>query len=172
MLGPPLPRSIEPFKLVDQRVNIAGEIALSQFARLDETLLEKKGSLQLDLRFNRDEERIPIALGRLSGTITLRCERCLKPVDIVIDSAISLGLVLTDEQASGLPRYYDPLIVEDGEIDLWSLVEEELILALPIVVLHETESCFVVKESVGDQADVPATKPRNAFAELGKLKFK
>lgn len=52
--------------------------------------------------------------------------------------------VRNDEQAEALPEAYEPIEVNEfGEIDLLALVEDEIILALPVVPVHDSEHCEV-----------------------------
>ena len=64
------------------------------------------------------------------------CQRCLQPLDLVVEDDINLVLVETEEKAKGLEELYDPWICETYKINLADLVEEQLLLALPIVCLH------------------------------------
>ena len=74
----------------------------------------------------------------------------------------------TEEHAKNLPRYYDPLIVAGDDLELFPMVEEELILSLPIVPYHDDCS---VQTSFGDVAttDNETDKP-NPFSVLASLK--
>jgi len=56
--------------------------------------------------------------------------------------------------------------VVDEEGDLYDLVEEELLLALPIVALHKDESCHATPIVIGD-----AGSARNPFRALADLKL-
>ena len=136
MSAAPLPRNIEPLKLVEQRVSLNGEIALKHLQRLNELADAGQGVSQVELVFGRDEEGIPVVTGKLDASVVMQCQRCLEPMAVVVDVELKLGIVSSDRAAATLPRYYDPLLVEDFELDLWDLVEEELILNLPIVASH------------------------------------
>lgn len=89
-----------------------------------------------------------------------------------LSSDNTLAVVWTDEQAAHLPRHLDPLIAPEEACNLWQLVEDELILALPAFSYHETDEC---KESIAGfsepapQGDIGEEKP-NPFNVLAQLK--
>jgi uncharacterized protein len=87
-----------------------------------------------------------------------------------VDIELSLALVATEAQADSLPDGYEPLVLDSPMLSLIALVEDELILALPIVALHPDSECSVKTTGSGDAA-VPADKP-HPFAALAQLKGK
>ena len=77
------------------------------------------------------------------------------------------------EQAEALPEAYEPIEVNEfGEIDLLAMVEDEIILSLPVVPVHDSEHCEVSEADMvfGELPD-EAQKP-NPFAVLASLKRK
>ena len=83
--------------------------------------------------------------GRVVGRIQLECDRCLKPVELPVDSKFKLEYVTANEyqslQAGDLTEEELDLAVFDGEaIDLDALVLEELLLAAPDHLVCE-EAC-------------------------------
>ena len=78
------------------------------------------------------------------------------------------------DQADVLPEIYEPIeFNEFGEIDLLGAVEDELILALPLVPMHSSEHCEVSahEQVFGELPEELAKKP-NPFAVLANLKQK
>ena len=164
----PLPKSVDPFKLADQSVELEGEIALNQLQRLTQHLAENEGAVHVLLRFGRDEEGIRNISGRLEGEFTLTCQRCLEPVKVRLDADTRLGLVYSEEGAKQLPKRYDPVVVEDHNLPLWELIEEELLLSLPLVPVHEEIGC---NPDLNRQSQQDSELQRdNPFAILASLK--
>jgi uncharacterized protein len=84
----------------------------------------------------RQKERGVDARGRLTARMLVECDRCLKPVELPVDSKFKLEYVTVEEyraqQAVELTEEDLDLSVFDGEaIDLDGLVTEELLLAVP-----------------------------------------
>jgi len=101
------------------------------------------------------------------------CQRCMKPMSVQVASEVSLGIVSSDARAAQLPEGFEPLIVEEEPIALARVVEDELILALPIVALHEDQACEPVLEELQAEADKIERQTEaqtNPFAALSELK--
>jgi uncharacterized protein len=79
-------------------------------------------------------------------------------------------LITREEDEAGLPAGYEPLLTADGALRLKDVVEDELILAVPVVpVKPGTEQ---VQQSWGsgvEEAETPA-KP-NPFTALKQMKI-
>jgi uncharacterized protein len=83
--------------------------------------------------------------GRVSGRIHLECDRCLRPVELPVDSKFQLEYVTAEDyraqQAIELTEEDLDLSIFNGEtIDVDELVTEELLLAVPDHVLC-SENC-------------------------------
>ncbi len=63
---------------------------------------------------------------------------------------------------------YDPCVVGDIS-DLHALVEEELLLALPAVPMHDVGSCENISRAFGDSTIDVAEEKESPFAALGTL---
>ncbi len=70
-----------------------------------------------------------------------------------------------------IPSYYDVIeLNEDGEVNLRDLVEEELLLTIPLIPRHEIEDCSADADSVwGGELPEELEKP-NPFDVLKQLK--
>jgi uncharacterized protein len=83
---------------------------------------------------------------------------------------VNLGIVTSKEAAEALPENYDPLLVTAEPMKAADIVEDELILALPIVAMHEVKDC-PSGEEFQRMEDEPAQPEReNPFAILAELK--
>jgi len=74
--------------------------------------------------------------GRVVGRVQVECDRCLKPVDLPVDSRFKLEYVTAEEYKSQQDAELSvedlDLTIFDGEvIDVDALVTEELLLAVP-----------------------------------------
>jgi uncharacterized protein len=165
----PLPRIIEPLKLVEQRVDLQGVIELSQLDRLQGVTLEQAGEVQVFLRFGKDEQGIRTITGSVAADLLMECQRCLQPVVIHVHSEVNLGLVFSEEAVKNLPSHYEPLQLEGQHIELKSIIEDELIIGLPLISAHPENEC-----SIDDQYSAqPSGKEQaasNPFSVLAELK--
>lgn len=166
MSNGPLPNRVDPRKLAEREVRIAGEAELKDMPHLCQALVEKDGVINVDLQFAVDEQRIRTITGRASGHVTMTCQRCLESVGVAVEAEFNLGVAASEEAAQQLPRSYDPLIVEGEEIELLPVIEEELILSLPHDAYHDDCS---VTTSFGEVVAEDTDKP-NPFSVLAQLK--
>lgn len=166
----PLPKRVDPRKLAEREAELQGSLELKSMPELCTLLVDDEGSVDVELRFALDEQKLRTLTGGAKATVRQQCQRCLEPVEVELEANFSLAVVLNEEQAKNLPRYYDPLLLEE-DVDIAALVQEELILSLPAVAYHQ--NCDV-KLSYGE-SDVTAgeqeDKP-NPFSVLASLKQK
>lgn len=165
-----LPKYIDPRKFAERGVQITGTTSVEKMPQLASYLCQGDDTIAVDLQFDLDELKIRTVTGSAKGLVHMTCQRCLEPVAVDIEAAFNLAIAPNEERAKQLPRYYDPLIVEDDEVETLSIIEEELILSLPIVPYHTDCS---VQTSFGDKTDAAKTleseKP-NPFSVLAQLK--
>ncbi len=149
-------------------MRIAGVVSPAALPRLSSMLCNTDGQIVVDLQFDLDEQRIRTVQGSAEGHVFMTCQRCLEPVEVAVEAAFNLAIAFSEESATTLPRNYDPLIVEEEEMELLDMVEEELILSLPLVPYHDDCS---IQTSFGETETAPEdTEKTNPFSILAKLK--
>lgn len=129
-----LPVHVDPLTLADRGRTIAGALPVSACHRLAHWLESTEGELAADLQFGRDENGRRILTGRVTGRLRLTCQRCLQGYDLEVDLPIGVVLVSSEAEADTLPEEIDALVVDDrGEMHTVDMLEDDLILALPLV---------------------------------------
>ncbi len=184
MLIGQLPKTIDPRKLARQGMQFEGSLALNRFSRLVDALADDQGEVRATLRFYLDEDRQVVLEGSLDLTCKMVCQRCLDVADVPVHADIQLMAVWTDEQAKALPSGYEPLFLQEEPIELVPLLEDELLLELPLIPFHKPEQCSAQRDfSTGpedadsktalseavDEKDGQADRT-NPFSVLAKLK--
>jgi uncharacterized protein len=114
-----------------------------------------------------ERERAFINL-EVEGPLHVVCQRCLQPVTLAVDVAARFLVVETEPQADAVPLDEDAydVIVGSREFDVLELVEDEVILSLPIVPKHD--QCPDVTGT--DAPSAPAASERiSPFADLRKM---
>jgi len=166
MSDTPPPQCVNIRKAVTRAAHYEGELSAEQLPRSSDLL--GPGALRIQAAFGRDEEHRQVVDVVLAGTVELECQRCLKPVAVPVESRSRLGLVLTDEQAQGLPKTYEPWIAID-EVDLWAMAEEELALALPVVAYHRDGECRTPAPPRDTEENAGPEDGHNPFDVLSSL---
>jgi len=164
-------KSYQVQKEVAQKGCFEGEIALSELKRLGELLqLDDAGvdgrTIAVNFEFLRSEFDVPMLAGRLQTSLELECQRCLKPLELPLDVNFRLLIDASDELLSHSSE--DTVYSDDGYIDIVEVVEDELILALPLVAMHENTACNENWRASELSAETPVKE--NPFAVLQQLK--
>ncbi|MCK4743796.1 MAG: DUF177 domain-containing protein [Sulfuriflexus sp.] len=172
-----LPEHIEPLRLARSQRLLHGRLPLSRMPRLASSLEvneEDAGEIDVDLKFDVDVTGIAWMEGHLTGTLTLCCQRCMQQLFMPIDATFKLAMVESESEIEQLGEQYEPLLLEDDSlVSVVELVEDELLLTLPIVPKHDTEECNAGEEIVEQVVvEVKPESKKNPFAALADLKSK
>lgn len=165
-----LPRDIDPRKFANQGITLAGSIALDALPRLTELVATAEGEINVVLAFDIDEQGFKVVNGDIAGSLALTCQRCLDPVVVPLQAALHVAVVWDEDAAKALPRTLDPWIVGEGVTDIYQIVEEEILLSLPMVAYHD-EPCIETLQFQGDDVVAEDIEPAdNPFKVLEQLK--
>ncbi|HEY7774597.1 MAG TPA: YceD family protein, partial [Marinagarivorans sp.] len=129
-------------------------------------------TLHAELEFGYDQERRRVVQGKVTAELSLECQRCLEPMAFSIEADVNWAVVWDEEKAKQLPSRLEPWIAGEEAEDLYAMIEEELLLALPTAPLH-TELCIESSLlSSGDEelVDSDTEKTNNPFQALAALK--
>ncbi len=118
-------------------------VAVAALARLHNALFDQSGAIAYELEGHVDQEGKPSLRLALGGELVLRCRRCLGPVRCRFDAVRNFMLVPANQVLS------DPAdeaqdteqLHADPKLDVIALVEDEVILGLPMVAGHEEGAC-------------------------------
>ena len=187
-----LPEFIEPLRMAEGRRVVQGTISLSSMKRLEPLLLQTgniagrkvteddSDTATVELEFSIDASGQANITGKVSAQLTIQCQRCMQPMQYHIDIPVSLAIIQSEKQVNLLPDHFEPLLVEDDTLLLSELVEDELLLAMPAVPLHDEKDCQIhwsgQNQEVGQQDVIPeedkSSARKNPFAALEQLRGK
>jgi DUF177 domain-containing protein len=165
-----LPDLFDPRRFAEQGRVLRGDVPLAAMRRLGSSLSSGNGVASVDLTFGIDTLGVKYVAGTIRATLSLTCQRCMHLLELPVEARVSLGVVDSEAQAQRLPDGYEPLLVESGRAALSAVVEDELILALPIVPLHPPGACEAAgKAEMANEAS-EGSEPDSPFAVLARLK--
>lgn len=166
-----LPRQIDPRKFAQQGISVAGTVALAQLPRLESFLADKSGDVTVELQFYVDEQRARVIDGRLSADVQVTCQRCLEPMMQTVEANVHLAIVWDDEQAKQVDSTRDAWIVAEGQTDIYTVIEEELLLSIPHVNYHDSQCIPAEHYESGDAVELDTQpKKENPFQALAAMK--
>ena len=165
-----LPSSVDAWREVRARRSFQGQLPVSAFSRLGEVVASPEGDVTYELDFGRDEFGVAYVAVRAKAGLTVICQRSLEPFQLPVEVDARLGLIVEESEEASLPPGYEALLVEqDGKLDPIATIEDELLLALPLVPVNpDHELPDDVTGSGGDDT-VPQEKSENPFAALRGL---
>lgn len=170
MLNDPIPPHVDPRKLADRGVTLQGEVLLADLERLCDPLSDTVGSVQAKFVFERDERNAVVIHSDLNVEVKMVCQRCLELVTLPIHSECSYAVVKEGANTQSLPKGYDVLELGEDPLDLQALIEEELLLALPIVPAHQPEECQQPAGADEPESSKDEVTRSNPFSVLAQLK--
>jgi len=165
-----MPRFVDPYKMAKKQQALQGTIAVASMLRVTKLLASDDGELAYSLLFDVDEDGCCYISGKLQGKLLMRCQRCLQNFWQEIDCAFKVSPVANDEEAKELASDYEPVIIEDAKLDPADLIEDELILVMPLVAMHQIseQGCREAAKILDDKVQ----ESTNPFRILQELKLK
>jgi uncharacterized protein len=118
---------------------LRGAWPVAGFARLRDALRTDEGTLQYELRGVPEELGHPTLKLRVDGALQFVCQRCLGALEYPLHIEVSLQLAATQDEidAGRLEAEGPERIVARREMPVRELVEDELLLAIPLAPRHE-----------------------------------
>jgi uncharacterized protein len=161
-----LPERVDAWRMVAQRRIFSGVAPLAQMTRLRDLLADTVGDARYEIEFGTDEFSVPFAAVTVSAGLTLTCQRSFDAFVLPVRVDSRLGLIREEREEQALPPGYEALLVPaDGLLAPLDLVEDELLLQVPVAPLspggpEEGEVLWSSGEAVEDDGR------ENPFAAL------
>jgi len=165
-----IPQKVDPFRFAENGIVLEGVIPVKDLTRLISSLDGSSGEIQVNVKFGIDEQGTRYMRGDYSTKLELQCKRCMKPFAFSIDGAINVGIVAAEDKINQLPSGYDAMTVKDGSLIISEIVEDELIIGLPIVPMHDIENCNVKLPLESASPDIEEVDERNPFKVIESLR--
>lgn len=145
----------DPFKFAAEGRQVSGRVAVGDLARLSDVLFDAEGEVSYQVIGDQALDGPSMLRIEAHGVLHLCCQRCLGALSWPVSISPVLQLV-----RPGAPIPDDEL-EEDGydaveasaEMDVLALVEDELLLALPVAPRHDV--CEAPRPLGGDQKKSP-----------------
>jgi len=165
-----LPNQIDPRKLALQGNLLEGTVNVADLTRLESSVSAICGPLTARIQFGLDESRAKIAEGKAQVTVETVCQRCLDPVRLNLQANFAVQVIWSEGHLNRVAANYEPWLVVDKLANLYELLEDEILLALPLVNYHPVGECtgdtFIEVEATGNE--VVSDNPFNVLLQLKK----
>ena len=165
-----LPIEINPYRLIEQRRILNGQLLLKHMFRLQELTANTEGDVTVELSFERTDTGLAMIHGSIRTVIPLLCQRCMQSFGYEINKTWQLILVKSDAEAERIQAQYEAWVVEEDRIFLLDFVEDELLLSLPVVAKHNKcdmdKAAMRASFSEEDKQQMQKAEIKNPFASL------
>lgn len=153
----------DPFRFAAEGRRIDAEVEVAKLERLADSLADVAGALRFSIEGSLDDERRSRLRLVVGGVLTLRCQRCLGGLEWPVGIEVMLQPVRAGEEIPDEELEDDEIdALEVGnDLDVIALVEDEVLLALPIAPRHD--DCQPPRPDGGVQKESP-------FAGLAALR--
>ncbi|MDA8362031.1 MAG: YceD family protein [Gammaproteobacteria bacterium] len=163
MLFDPLATALDPQRLAESEARFEGRIVLAA-DRLAALVEKTPADAWVRLVFDRGPWDCPRVRGEVQAEVICACQRCREPFPYTLESRWELVFATSDEQVrilgeEGLDCHHEP-----GPLDMAAMIEDELMLALPMAPHHEP-ACMPWVQT--DEAPHPFAALKGLFARDG-----
>ncbi|MDH6332120.1 uncharacterized protein M2299_002958 [Stenotrophomonas sp. 1278] len=164
-----VPETLDAWRMVVARRRFDGQVPLAELTRLQGLVADTEGECNYSLEFGRDEIlRVSYVELTIDTALPLTCQRSMQRFLLPVKMTQRLGLIREEDEESSLPEEYEPLLVpEDGQLRPLDLVEDELVLAVPVVPLSPYGEA-VDKDWAPTEEEIEKANPFAALAALKK----
>lgn len=160
---------IEPARFARDGRQLRGALAVASLPRLAEQLDGSGGAVDYEVVGYVTAKGHPALHLTVAADVDLVCQRCLGRLNQRLESQRDIVLVpdadefaqVNDEAES------EDVIPEVARLDLRDLVEDELLLVMPLAPHHAEGACSPPQDRHAGEHDVQASSP---FAMLSQLK--
>jgi len=163
-----LPETLNFLRQVERNYHFEGKLPVASLSRLCEMLHSDSGSIEVSFEFGTRAGFASLK-GRVKANLEIQCQRCLQAMAVELDSVFKLAFVRSEDEAEELPAEFEPYLIEGEEQLMLPLLEDEILLSLPMVTTHEQPcSAFMSEHEEQVQARKEAAHPFAALKDLKK----
>jgi uncharacterized protein len=158
---------VNSVELAGRSACVEREVLLPQLAALREAGALSGTRAHARLQFATFEGR-PTIEAVVEGQVLLPCQRCLEPCVCAIDE--SAQLVVVDSDSATVPGGFEPYVADPEKLSLTALIEEQLLLGLPLVPMHsDRDACAAATELEAPATDATGRDKQRPFEGLRGL---
>jgi len=160
---------IQPRKLAKKDGELRYRWQVKDFSRLDGLLYSNDGAIEIHLTGRQDNRNRCLVEAHVKADVVLECQTTFEPISYQIDTKVTYCTVIREDQITDLDEEYEPLLIEDGQVDIKEVIEDELILSLPLIA-NKASKEVGVQMSYGE-IPIENESKKNPFKVLENVDF-
>jgi uncharacterized protein len=133
-MSPALADLVNAKELAGRSASLERSLDLRQLPRVAEAGALKGTHVQAKLHFAIFQGKATVDV-QVEGVAVLECQRCLKPCETELHE--SEQVIVAANDAEDVPGGFEPFIGDVESLSLSALIEEQVLLGLPLVPLHD-----------------------------------
>lgn len=156
---------IDGLKFAREGRRLQGALAITELPRLQDLVADTSGRIHYALAGSVNGHGKAVLDIEVSGSLALVCQRCLSRMGYVLRRSSRLILIESGQRIPDVADE-DPNTenIAAGDVsNVADIVEQEVLLGLPIAPVHSDQMCEA-------RPELPRDERRSPFAELSKLK--
>ncbi len=167
-----LKSSIQPVKLARKEGEVRFNWKVKDFERFASSLYSDKGNIQVLLSGYFDDRRRCLIKADIKADVQLECQTTFEAINHKIDKHVVYCALVDENQFKEVEDEFEPVLMEEGYLNVTQVIEDELILSVPIVA-NKSQDNINQPMSYGelDEKAIAEEKAKNnPFAVLKDLK--
>jgi uncharacterized protein len=163
----------DAFKLAADGASLSGEVDARTLQRLADRLAsgEAPAPVAWDITGIRDARRRPALIVAVEASLPFVCQRCLQMFDAELSQRTRLLLARDDAELKRLDAdEFDEVLLAATPLDARTLVEDEILLSLPIAPHHSDGRCLPGTGWTLSGAQDAGRREESPFSSLAGLK--
>jgi uncharacterized protein len=142
--------------LANRGVTLSGELDIGTLTRLKGLLHSDSGSVSATLRFRQRGDGWLGSELEFKADVELVCQRCLEPFRQELVESVNVVIADSDSLPETVPTGFEPFELEDARLQPAQLIEDEIIVAIPLVPKHaRVEDCGSLARALAGQGERP-----------------
>jgi len=140
----------------------------TRFERLVDVAVSAQPHVTIKLQFAEVDKR-PTIHGEMQAEIELVCQRCMADMLYPLHESFDLMLIESEAEMALVPETHEPWIANALHLNVLELIEEQLLLAMPLIPKHADESECVRHNAAAETAQqLPAKSAAPADESEGR----
>ena len=136
------PARFDALRLARELGVLEGSVEGHALPRVADVLSDGPASIAWRIEGTTDASGRPALRVELNGAVTLACQRCLADFEYPIDQATEVLLARNESELAALDADSSlEVVLATGQLGPLTLVEDELVLALPFAPHHPDGDC-------------------------------
>ncbi len=137
-----IPVTIDPIRAAAKKLDYEGIISRADFTRFADMVDSIENDIEVRVSFYEDLSGLHVFEGTARTSVVMTCQRCLERMNISLEAKFRYS---PDEKLLRQLELEDEFDCAElnsfGEVHLYDIIEDELILSLPLIAKHPEEEC-------------------------------